>query len=114
MKLFFDNSDQYISGDSAPDLCFDSVSAIANETLDAQMLLDPLEEQFDLPSAFVQRRNRQCRQCRVVGQEPQCFAGFWIFEADASELLGIIPRDAQTIECDALITDDAGTSVDFQ
>jgi hypothetical protein len=35
------------------------VLAVANKTLDAQMLLDPLEEQLDLPAALVKRGNTQ-------------------------------------------------------
>ena len=38
MKLFFD--DQYIRGDGTPDLRLDGVLAPAQETLDAQVLLN--------------------------------------------------------------------------
>ena len=113
MKLLFDNGNQHVSGDGAPDLRFDRVLAVADEAFDTQMLLDPLEEQLDLPAVFVQRGNRQCRQGRVVGQEHQRFAGFRVFEADAPQLLGIVLRDVETIEHDALIADDAGTSIDL-
>ncbi len=113
MKLIFDNGDQHVSGDGAPDLRFDCVLAVVDEAFDMQMLLDPLEEQLDLPAAFVQCGDRQCRQSRVVGQEHQRLAGFWVFEADASQLLGIILRDIETVEHDALIADDAGTPIDF-
>ena len=68
MKLLFNNGDQHVSGDSASDLRFHRILAVADETFDTQMLLDPLEEQLDLPAVFVQRGNRQCRQARVVGQ----------------------------------------------
>ena len=61
MKPLFDNGDQHVSGDGAPDLRFDRVLAVADEAFDTQMLLDPLEEQFDLPAAFVQCGG-QCRQ----------------------------------------------------
>ncbi len=46
MKFLIDNSGPNIGGDGTPDLCFHGVLAIADETLDAQMLLDPLEEQL--------------------------------------------------------------------
>ena len=59
LKLLFDNGDQHVSGDSAPDLCFHGVLAVADETLDAQILFDPLEEQLDLPAALVKRGNRE-------------------------------------------------------
>ena len=111
MKLLFDNSDQHVSGDSAPDLRLHRVLAVADETFDAQMLLDPLEEQFDLPAAFVERGDSQCGQGGIVGQEHQRLAGLRIFETDAPQLLGIILRDVVSIQDDALIADDACASV---
>lgn len=95
MKLLFDNSDQHVSGDGAPDLRLHCVLAVADETLDAQTLLDPLEEEFDLPAALVKRGNCQRRQGRIVGQEYQRFAGLRVFEADAPQLLGIVLRDVE-------------------
>ena len=50
LKLLFDNSDKYVSGESAPDLSLHCILAVADETLDAQVLLDPLEEQLGLPA----------------------------------------------------------------
>ena len=111
MKLLFDNSDQHVSGDGAPDLRLHRVLAVADETFDAQMLLDPLEEQFDLPAAFVERGDSQCGQGGIVGQEHQRLAGLRIFETDAPQLLGIILRDVVSIQDDALIADDACASV---
>ena len=58
MKLLFDNGDQHISGDGTPDLRFDRVLAVTDEAFDTQMLLDPLEEQLDLPAAFVRCGDR--------------------------------------------------------
>lgn len=48
-----------------------------------------------------------------VGQEHQRFADFRVFEADAPQLLGIILRDVETVERDALIADDAGIPIDL-
>jgi len=44
------------------------------EALDPQVLLDPLEEQLDLPAARVQRRDGQGGHGRVVGQEDEGLA----------------------------------------
>ena len=55
MKLLFNDGDQHVSGDGTPDLCFHRVLAVTDEAFDAQMLLDPLEEQFDLPAVLVHR-----------------------------------------------------------
>ena len=47
------------------------------------MLLDPLEEQLDLPAALVKRGDDQCGQSGIVGQKHQRLAGFRVFETDA-------------------------------
>ena len=50
------------------------ILAGGDEALDAQVLLDPFEEQLNLPEAFVERGDGQGRQCRVVGKKHQCLA----------------------------------------
>ena len=69
LKFFFDDSNQHIGGDGAPDLRLHRVLACAKEALDAQMLLDPFEEQLHLLSALVKRGDSQRRQRRIVGQK---------------------------------------------
>jgi|JI6StandDraft_1071083.scaffolds.fasta_scaffold41527_2 hypothetical protein len=46
MQAFLRNGDQQVGGNSNPDLRLDGVLAGAKERLDAQVLLDPFEEQF--------------------------------------------------------------------
>ena len=41
MKLFFNDSNQYIGGDGTPDLRFDRVLTGAQKPLDTKMFLDP-------------------------------------------------------------------------
>src|SRR5665811_2536072 len=69
-KLLLDDCYQDIDADGDPDLRPHSVLGSAVEAFDAQVLLDPLEEQFHLPSAPVQGANGQRRQRKLVGQEP--------------------------------------------
>ena len=90
MKLLFDDGNQHIGGHGAPDLRLHRVLAGAQKALDAQMLLDPFEEQLHLPATLVQRGNGQRRQRRIIGQEHQRLAGFRVFEADAPHMLGIV------------------------
>ena len=78
-----------VNADRDPDLGLYGVGAGAVEGLDPQVLLDPFEEQFDVPPALVDGRNSQGRQFEVVGQEGQRFAGFGIDVADMAQLLGI-------------------------
>ena len=84
MKLLRDDGDEHVGGDGTPDLSLDRVLAGSQESLDAKVLLDPLEEQFDLPAALVQGRNGQGRQGRIVGQKHQRLAGLRAVVRDAS------------------------------
>src|SRR5665811_1824436 len=70
-KLLLDDCYQDIDANGDPDLRPHSILGSAVETFDAQVLLDPLEEQFHLPSAPVQGANGQRRQRKLVGQEHQ-------------------------------------------
>ncbi len=93
MKLLFSNGDQDIGRDGAPDLRLHGVLAVAQKLLDSQMLLDLLEEQFDLPAALVKRCDGERRQGCVVGQEDQCLVGLGVFESNSAQVLGIVLGD---------------------
>ena len=67
-ELLFQDGDLDIDADGNPNLGFDGVGRRADEPLDPQMLFDPLEEQFYLPTALVYQGDGQCRQNEVVGQ----------------------------------------------
>ena len=58
-ELLFDDRDQHVDRHGNPDLALDRVLGGAEETLDAQVLLDPLEEQLHLPTVFVECADRQ-------------------------------------------------------
>jgi hypothetical protein len=55
------------------DLAFHRIFGSAVEGFDRQMLFDPLEEDFDLPAAFVEFRNCDGRQGKIVGQKDESF-----------------------------------------
>jgi hypothetical protein len=48
VKLLFDDGDEHVGGHCAPDLRLHRVFAGAQETLDAQVLLDSLEQRGDI------------------------------------------------------------------
>ena len=50
MQAFLDDGNQHVSADRNPDLRLHCVLAGAQECLDPQMVLDPFEEQLDLPA----------------------------------------------------------------
>ena len=107
MKLFSNDRDQHIDGHGAPDLRLHRILTRAEKLLDAQVLLDPLEEQFDLPPAFVKRCDGERRQRRVVGQKHQRFARLGVFEPNTPQVLWVILTGVKPIQHDALIADHA-------
>ena len=56
-KLLGHNGHQHVNTDGNPDLCLDCVVSCAEKMLNPQVLLDPFEEQFHLPAAFVELGN---------------------------------------------------------
>ena len=74
MQALLGDSDQHVSADRYPDLRFDRVLAGAKEGLDSQMLLDPFEEQFDLPSLPIKIADQLGLEGEVVGQKADAFA----------------------------------------
>ena len=75
-----------------PYLRLDSIRGGAEERLDLQMLLDPLEEQLDLPAQTVELGDGEGGQREVVGEEDQSLAGLGVDEADQPQGVGIEPR----------------------
>jgi len=112
VKLLFNDGNQHVGGHDAPDLRLHGVLARPQKTFDTQVLFD-LEEQFHLPAALVQRGDSQRRQRRVVGQEHEGLARFWILVSNTPQMFGIIFRDVKPLETNRLIADDASGSVDF-
>src|SRR4051812_43660806 len=62
-------ADQQVRDQCGDDLQGDGIAAGAEEALQAQVLLDPLEEQLDLPAAFVERGDARRRGLEVVGEQ---------------------------------------------
>jgi hypothetical protein len=84
-------------------LGFDGVFAGAVKGFDSEVLLDPFEEQLDLPSAFVDFRDGGGGRSEVVGNEDKTFAGFFVDVADASELVGVVSLALGTLQTNSLV-----------
>ena len=108
MQTFFQNGDEQIDGDGGPDLGAHRIWRGAVKGFDAQMLLDPFEEEFDLPAAAIEFGDGQRRHGEVVGQEDQCLACFGIAIADAAHGDGIIVLGVQPGEHHGLVETQAG------
>ncbi len=111
IEPFLDDGHQHISGDGDPYLALDGILGGAEEPLDAQVLFDPFEEQFHLPTAFVECADTRGRDAHVVGQEHQRFASLRIFETNATQPLGVPLFRVETRELDVLIADQPGCTI---
>ena len=67
METFSNDGDEDIGGNGDPDLGLYRIFRSAVECLDTEMLFDPFEEQFYLPSALVEFGDSQSRQFEIVG-----------------------------------------------
>lgn len=108
METFFQNGDEQIDGNGRPDLGAHRVWRRAVKGFDAQMLLDPFEEEFDLPATAIELGDGQRRHGEVIGQEDQRPARFRIAIADAAQRDGIIVLGVQPGEHDGLVETQAG------
>ena len=111
VKLLLDDGDEHVGRYRAPDLRLHGVLAGAEEFLDSKVLLDPFEEQLDLPAALVKRGDSQRWQEHVVGEEHQGLAGVGIFEADTPQVLGIVLGHVEAVQGDTLIAHHTRCSV---
>ena len=102
-----------VNADCDPYLGSHGVLAGAEECFDAQVLLDPFEEQFDLPASFVDRCDDLCRQIEVIGQEDQAFAGLGIKETDTPEFFRIGSLAFVSAQPDGLVAAHTAGLVDW-
>ena len=71
MEPFFDNRHEQISTHGGPNLCFDGILTGPIESLYFEMLFDPLEEEFNLPTEPIDVGHRESREFLMVGQEDE-------------------------------------------
>jgi len=111
-QALFDDGNQYVDEDGDPDLRFHRVLGGPVKGLDAQVLFDPFEEQFDLPATSVKLCDRNRRQCEVVGQKNQASVFLGVEEANASQFFGVILSGVETVKKDGLVALQPGGFVD--
>ncbi len=114
MKLLLDNGNQHIGRRGAPGLRLDGVLAVAQEFLDSQVLLEPFEEQFDLPAIFfVKGSNSQRWQGKIVGQKYERLATLRVVETYTPQIVWVMFSGIKPVECDGLIAYKPCGSVDW-
>ena len=112
LQFLFDDGHEHVDTDRDPHLSLHGVVGRAVESLDPQMLFDPLEEQLDLPAALVESRDRERRQREVVGQEHEPSFALHVVERDPPQRFGVEPRRLGAGQHDRLIAPQAGRLVD--
>ena len=75
---------QQIGDHRGDDLQADGVIVVADKLANIEVLLDPAEQQFDLPAALVEGRNLDRCALEIVGDESDCLAAV-AFDLDASQ-----------------------------
>ena len=111
MQFFPNDSDQCIDRHRDPDLRLDRIFRGTEKLLDTKMLLDPFEEQLDLPAAFVKSADGFWRQDHLIGEEDERLAGFRVAEADPAQMRGVILFGIEAIQRNRLVAEDANTAL---
>ncbi len=76
------------------------------------MLLDPFEEEFDLPPRSINLSDRKRRQKEVISQEDEAFADVLGVIADATKRSGITLRGDGACQYDRLIASQTDGFID--
>ena len=84
-QSLFDDGDEHVDRDGDPDLRLHGVLGCAEELLDPQMLLDPFEEQLDLPAASIQLRDVKAGKAKLLVRNTSVLPVFGIVELDAAQ-----------------------------
>jgi len=87
--FLLDDRDKRINRHGDPDLRSHRVLRRPIKRLDAKILLDPAEKQFDAPAEFVELGDRQRRLKKVVGQKREVTLILSIEKSDPPQRLGI-------------------------
>ena len=109
--MFLDDSDEDIDRDGNPYLRLHRVLRRAVELFDPKTLLDPLEEELHLPTAFVKRAYGGGGKDEVVGDEHQRLAGLGVLEANTPQMFGAISAAVVAVQRYGLVAEDAGRAI---
>lgn len=107
MQSLFRDGDQHVDAHSNPYLRFHRVLAGTEEGLDTEMLFEPLEKQFHLPSAFVKLCHGEGRDVKIVGQEGESFPRGGIDILYDAQFVGVVPFRVEAREHNDLIATQA-------
>ena len=111
-ELLFHDGDKHVNGDRHPDLSFHGVLRGTEKGFDAEVLLDPPEEQFDLPTGSIELCDGQGREKKIVGEENEAPAVVGIEVVDAPQGTGIKLSRFRSGQQNGLVGPESGGLVD--
>ncbi len=103
LEAFFDEGHEHVGGDGDPDLGFHGVLRSTEEPFDAQMLLDPFEEDLHLPALLIKRADGGGREIELIGKEQQGLTRLGILEANPAQMIRIVLATVEAIESDRMV-----------
>lgn len=103
---------QKVNAECDPYLGAHGVFSCTKKRFDAQVLFDPLEEEFNLPAAFVDRCNGKSREIEVVCKKDQCFPGFGIDIPDTAQPSWVVPLSFFGFKANGLVAPQAGRFIE--
>ena len=112
LKFLPNDRHQHVDADCYPDLCLYCVLCGPIKRLDAKVLFDPFEEQFDLPTTTIKLRDGDRGQRCIVGQEYQSTIPFNILKDDASKSIWITLCRLHALQCDDHVASQSGRLID--
>src|SRR6056297_3730049 len=106
------NYHDQIGGNSLPYLCFYGIDTLAIECFYPQILLDPFEEQFDLPATFIIITNLPGLTIGHVGQQHNILIVLLINQSNTSQEFRVTVLGHLPCQPDDLIALQSGRDVD--
>ena len=110
-EVVLNDSDEAIGDDGDMDLNTHRIVALSPERLDPEVLLDPFEEQLDLPPVFIKEGNVLCCKIEVVRVVSERTMQVRSIVDDASDLAWIFLLVLLLRKDDGLVTQDVVFSV---
>src|ERR1700674_5316844 len=107
-----ENGNQDVDGDGNPDLSLDRIFAMAVKGFDSQVLFDPFEKQFYLPTRLIKVRDGEGRKVKVVSEKHKPAVLFQVIEADTAKRVRIVLQRSHRGEDDRVIGAQTGGLID--
>ena len=105
-EVMLDDGNEAVGDNSDVDLYSDGILGLSPEFLDLEVLLNPLEEEFDLPSVLVQECDVLGRKVEVVRIICECPVKVFCIEDNASDGERIVLLVPLSREADGLVSQD--------